>query len=76
MEIEKYGLSLAWRYMPNDYPLAICGTDHSLFSLWQADRPRDGAPALRTILKPPLRHVKQRNEPAVETDRADCQFQH
>jgi hypothetical protein len=76
VEIEKYGLSLAWRYMPNDYPLAICGTDHSLFSLWQADRPRDGAPALRKILKPPLRHVKQRNEPAVENDRADCQFQH
>jgi hypothetical protein len=76
VEIEKYGLSLAWRYTPNDYPLAIGGVDHSLFSLWQADRPRDGAPALRKILKPSLRRVKQRDEPAVENDRAYCQFQH
>ncbi len=40
MEIEKDGVSLARRHVPDDHALAVGGVEHRLFRLRQANRPR------------------------------------
>jgi hypothetical protein len=50
MEIEKNGVSLARRHVPDDHVLAVGGVEHRLFRLRQARRPRGRAPALWKIL--------------------------
>jgi hypothetical protein len=46
MEIEKNGVSLARRHVPDDRVLAVGGVEHRLFRLRLARRPRGRAPAL------------------------------
>jgi len=59
-------MPLSRRHVPADHALAVGGVEHRLFRLRQARRPRGRASALWKILDKALRHVKQRDEAAIE----------